>query len=201
MNNGIVRLLTSFPGAILVTSVIFLLLASVIQQQQDVQLSEDRAVQINILRQLEDRVDQRAEDFQRPVLDQPPPPPPMVSDPSFRPSMAVEMGALPDFSATNVDIGTGFNPDRDAQPLVRIPPQYPSQCQRTARDLETVTVEFDVTPEGSVINVRVVNSTNACFNRAAMRAVERWRYAPRIIDGRAQPRFGVRTAIDFGMEE
>ena len=201
MNHGIVRLLTSFPGAILVTSVIFLLLASVIQQQQDVQLSEDRAVQINILRQLEDRVDQRAEDFQRPVLDQPPPPPPMVSDPSFRPSMAVEMGALPDFSATNVDIGTGFNPDRDAQPLVRIPPQYPSQCQRTARDLETVTVEFDVTPEGSVINVRVVNSTNACFNRAAMRAVERWRYAPRIIDGRAQPRFGVRTAIDFGMEE
>ena len=197
----ILRLFTGLPGAILVTSIIFLLLATVIQQRQDVDLSEDRAVQINVLRQIEDRTDQRPEDFQRPVLDQPPPPPPMVTDPTFRPSMDVQMGALPDFSGTDVDIGTGFNPDRDAQPLVRIPPQYPSQCQRTARELETVVVEFDVTPEGSVINPRVLESTNTCFNRAALRAVQRWRYAPRVIDGEAQPRFGVRTAIDFGMEE
>lgn len=199
--SSIIRLISGLPGAVLVTSVLFLLLAMVIQQRQDVQLSDDRAVQINVLRQLEDRVDQRREDFQRPVLDQPPPPPPMVSDPSFRPSMAAQIGAVPDFRATDIDIGTGFNPDRDAQPLVRIPPQYPSQCQRTARAIETVVVEFDVTPEGSVINVRVIDSSNSCFNRAAMRAVERWRYAPRVVDGSAQPRFGVRTAIDFGMEE
>lgn len=199
--NSIIRLFTGLPGAVVVTSVLFLLLALVIQQRQDVQLSDDRAVQINVLRQLEDRAEQRAEDFQRPVLDQPPPPPPMVSDPSFRPTMTAQIGALPDLSATNIDIGTGFNPDRDAQPLVRIPPQYPSQCQRTARAIETVVVEFDVTPEGAVINARVLDSTNSCFNRAAMRAVERWRYAPRVVDGNAQPRFGVRTAIDFGMEE
>ncbi len=199
--NSIVRLLTGLPGAVIVTSIIFLLLATVIQQQQDVRLDEDRSVEINVLRQLEDRTTQRMEDFQRPVLDQPPPPPPTVSDPSFRPTMAVQMGALPDFTGADIDIGTGFNPDRDAQPLVRIPPQYPTQCMRAARNLETVVVEFDVTPEGSVINPRVVDSTNPCFNRAAMRAVERWRYQPRVIDNVAQPRFGVRTAIDFGMEE
>lgn len=199
--NSILRLGTGLPGAVVVTTVLFLLLALVIQQRQDVQLGDDRALQINILRQLEDRTEQRVEDFQRPVLDQPPPPPPMVTDPTFRPTMTAQIGALPDLSATNIDIGTGFNPDRDAQPLVRIPPQYPSQCQRTARPIETVVVEFDVTPEGSVINVRVLDSTNSCFNRAAIRAVERWRYAPRVVDGNAQPRFGVRTAIDFGMED
>lgn len=199
--SSMIRLFTGLPGAIIVTSVVFVLLALVIQQRQDVVLSDDQAVQINILRQLDDRADQRAEDFQRPVLDAPPPPPPMVSDPSLRPTMDTAIGAMPDFSATDIDIGSGFNPDRDAQPLVRIPPQYPQQCQRTARGTETVTVEFDVTPEGSVINARVLNSSNSCFNRAAMRAVERWRYAPRVVDGNAQPRFGVRTAIDFGMEE
>jgi len=199
--NSAIRLVSGLPGAIIVTTVVFVLLALVIQQRQDVVLSDDRAVQINILRQLDDRVDQRAEDFQRPVLDAPPPPPPMVSDPSLRPTIDTAIGSLPDFSATDIDIGSGFNPDRDAQPLVRIPPQYPSQCQRTARGTETVVVEFDVTPEGSVINARVLDSTNTCFNRAAMRAVERWRYAPRVVDGNAQPRFGVRTAIDFGMEE
>lgn len=198
---SIIRLLSGLPAALIVTSVLFLLLATVIRQQQDVELAEDRSVEINVLRQLEDRSQQRPEDFQRPVLDQPPPPPPTVSDPSFRPTMAVEMGALPDFTGADLDIGTGFNPDRDAQPLVRIPPQYPTQCLRSASELETVVVEFDVTPEGSVVNPRVLDSTNACFNRAAMRAVQRWRYQPRVTDGVAQPRFGVRTAIDFGTEE
>ncbi len=199
--NTFLRLATGLPGAIVVTLLIFLLLATVISHQQDVQLDEDQSVQINVTRQIEDRTDRRPEDFQRPVLDQPPPPPPMVSDPTFRPSMAVTMGEMPDLRGTDLDIGTGFNPDRDAQPLVRVPPQYPGQCQRTARALETVVVEFDVSPEGTVINPRVVDSTNSCFNRAAVRAVERWRYQPRIVDEVAQPRFGVRTAIDFGLEE
>ena len=199
--SSLIRLVSGLPAALLVTSVLFLLLATVIRQQQDVELAEDRSVEINVLRQLQDRAQDRQQDLQRPVLDQPPPPPPTVSDPSFRPQMAVQMGALPDFSGADLDIGTGFNPDRDAQPLVRIPPQYPTQCLRSARELETVVVEFDVTPEGSVVNPRVLDSSNACFNRAAMRAVQRWRYQPRVVDGVAQPRFGVRTAIDFGTED
>ncbi|MCC5865738.1 MAG: energy transducer TonB [Wenzhouxiangella sp.] len=197
--NTSIRTLTGLPLAIVVTVGLFLLLASVITRHQDVQLTDDRSVQINVTRQLEDRTQQRPEDFQRPVLDQPPPPPPMVSDPSFRPTLSGQIASVPDIS-TSIDIGTGFNPDRDAQPLVRIPPQYPGQCQRMARPLETVVVEFDVTPEGTVINPRVIDSTNSCFNRAAMRAVERWRYQPRIVNEVAQPRFGVRTAIDFGLE-
>lgn len=198
--NTFTRMLTGLPGAFIITIGLFLLLASVISRHQDVQLSDDVSVQINVTRQLEDRTQQRMEDFQRPVLDQPPPPPPMVSDPSFRPTVSGQIGEMPDLSGTQIDIGTGFNPDRDAQPLVRIPPQYPGQCHRMARALETVLVEFDVTPEGTVVNPRVIESTNSCFNRAAMRAVERWRYQPRIVNEVAQPRFGVRTAIDFGLE-
>lgn len=200
MITGSARIVTGLPGAFVVTLLIFLLLATVISQQQDVVLTDDRSVQINVTRQLDDRSDQRPDDFERPVLDQPPPPPPMVSDPTFRPSMSVQMGALPDMGA-DLNIGSGFNPDRDAQPLVRIPPQYPQRCQRAAGVLETVVVEFNVTPEGNVVSPTVVNTTNACFNQAAMRAVTRWRYQPRVVDGVAQSRFGVRTAIDFRMEE
>lgn len=197
--NSIIRLFSGLPGAFLITGIIFLLLASVIAQNQDVLLSDDVSVQINISRQIEDRSTQRPEDFQRPVLDQPPPPPPVVTDPSFRPSIGATAIEAPDLGA-GLDIGTGFNPDRDAQPLVRIPPQYPQRCQGRARPVETVVVEFDVTPEGSVVDPRVVDSTNNCFDRAAMRAVEQWRYQPRIVNEVAQPRFGVRTAIDFELE-
>ncbi len=199
--SNILRLLGGLPGAVIVTVGLFLLLATVITQRQDVQLDEDVSVEISVTRQIEDSADRRMEDFQRPVLDQPPPPPPMRTDPSFRPAMDGQMAALPDLGGVDVDIGTGFNPDRDAQPLVRIPPQYPTQCIDRARDIETVMVEFDVTPEGNVVDPRVLDSTNPCFNRAAMRAVQRWRYNPRVIDGVAQPRVGVRTAIDFALEE
>lgn len=194
------RILSGLPSAVIVTALLFLILAALIRQQQDVELAEDRSVDINVTRQIEDRSLQQLAEFQRPVLDQPPPPPPMVHDPSFRPTMGVQLGVLPDLDA-DLDIGTGFNPDRDAQPLVRIPPQYPVQCMESARDIETVVVQFNVTPEGTVVNVEVLDSTNRCFHRAAMRAVERWRYAPRIVDNVAQPRFGVRTAIDFLLAE
>lgn len=198
--NNLIRLVTGLPGAVIVTALIFLILGTVIAARQDVQLSDDRSIQINVTRQLQDTADQRAEDFQRPVLDQPPPPPPTVTDPSFRPQMNVQVGALPDLSNVNVDIGTRFNPDRDAQPLVRIPPQYPQRCMSRAANQESVAVEFDVTPDGSVVNPRVLDSTNSCLNRAAMRAVERWRYNPKIVDNVAEPRVGVRTVIDFQLE-
>ncbi|MEX0916109.1 MAG: energy transducer TonB, partial [Wenzhouxiangellaceae bacterium] len=160
----------------------------------------DRSVQINVTRQLQDTADRRTEDFQRPVLDQPPPPPPTVTDPSFRPQMSVQLGALPDLSSVDIDIGTGFNPDRDAQPLVRIPPQYPQRCMARADKRESVLVEFDVTPEGTVVNPRVLDSTNSCLENAATRAVERWRYNPKIVDNVAAPRVGVRTTIEFRLE-
>lgn len=197
----VLRLLGGIPTAAIVTIALFMLLATVITQQQDVQLDDDVSVEINVTRQIQDRSDQRRQDMQRPVLDQPPPPPPTVSDPNFRPSMTAQIGAMPDLSNVDVDIGTGFNPDRDAQPLVRIPPQYPQRCMSRARNLETVVLEFDVTPEGSVVNPEVLESTNSCLNRAALRAVQRWRYNPKIVDDVAQPRFGVRTAIDFTLEE
>jgi len=199
--SSFLRLLGGIPGAVVVTVGLFLLLATVITQRGDVQLTDDETIEISVTRQIEDTADRRIEDFQRPVLDAPPPPPPTVSDPEFRPEMAVQMGAMPDLSGVDVDIGTGFNPDRDAQPLVRIPPQYPTQCMNRADAVETVTLEFNVTPEGAVIDPEVVNTTNPCFNRAAIRAVQRWRYNPRVVDGVEQPRFGVRTAIDFSLEE
>ena len=195
------RMSIGLPAAVVVTGIIFLLLAAVISQTDEVRLDEDRSVDIRVTRQIEDRSQQRPDDFQRPVLDQPPPPPPVVTDPTFRPTVDGQLGAMPDFGGADLDIGSGFNPDRDAQPLVRIPPQYPTQCLRGARPVETVLVEFNVTPEGAVVSPEVVNTTNPCFNRAALRAVQRWRYQPRIVDGVAQPRFGVRTAIDFQTEE
>lgn len=185
------------PGAAVVTLLLFAVLAAFIRQDQDIELGEARAVKIDLTRQIQETRMDQMQDLRRPVLDQPPPPPPATRDPDFQPEMTAGIGAMPDFRQQDLDIGTGFNPDRDAQPAVRVPPQYPARCERRAQAMEYVILEFDVTPDGSVVNAQVVDSSNECFHRAALQAVAQWRYEPRIVGGEAQPRRGVQTQLTF----
>lgn len=87
--------------------------------------------------------------------------------------------------------------DSDVRPVLRSPPRYPERCMASAKDSEKVLVEFDVTAEGAVENVRVIESTGNCFNKPAVESVMRWRYRPLIFDGVAVPRRGVQTVVTF----
>jgi len=197
---SLIRLIVGLPGALFVTGLLFLFMAAMIKQ--DVRLEEEKdALNLNITAQIDDTdLSQSNKDFKRPTLDTPPPPPPAVNDPSNRPALDGVRAAIPTLDV-NLNIGSGFNPDRDAQPLVRIPPQYPDRCQGRASARETVVVEFDVTPEGQTTNARIVDSSNSCLNRSATRSVERWKYQPKIVDNKAEWRRGVVTQITFELAE
>lgn len=193
------RLLFSIPGAVVVTVLLFLAMAYMVRQQAQLEEAKD-AVNIAITQQLRDTdLNSRNAEFKRPTLDTPPPPPPSTVDPSNRPAVDGVRAAIPTLDV-KIEVGTGFNPDRDAQPLVRIPPQYPERCMARAAARETVVVEFDVTPDGTTTNARVVDSTNSCLNSAATRSVERWKYQPKIVDNAPQWRRGVQTAVTFELE-
>jgi protein TonB len=195
---SLARLIFGLPGAAIVTAALFLIMSAMVRQ--DAQLAEERdAVSISITQQLKDTDLDANKQFKRPTLDTPPPPPPAVNDPSNRPALSGVAAAIPNIDA-NLSIGTGFNPDRDAQPLVRIPPQYPERCMASAKPRETVAVEFDVTPEGTTTNIRVIDSSNSCLNREATRSVERWKYQPKIVDNKAEWRRGVQTVVVFQLE-
>lgn len=194
-----VRLFVGVPGAVIVTAILFLIMSGLIRQE--LQLEEERAaLRISVTAQLQDTDLSLSREFKRPTLDTPPPPPPAVNDPSNRPALDGVRAAVPQIDA-RLSVGSGFNPDRDAQPLVRIPPQYPERCMARAKARETVLVEFDVTPDGTTTNARVVDSTNSCLNSAAIRSVERWKYQPKIVDNQAQWRRGVQTSVAFELSE
>ncbi len=195
-----VRLVLGVPGAAVVTAFLFLFMAAMIRQELRLEEEQD-AIDINITAQLDDSDLANAnKEFKRPTLDAPPPPPPAVNDPSNRPALDGVRAQIPTIDA-NLNIGSGFNPDRDAQPLVRIPPQYPERCMSRAAAQESVAVQFDVTPEGQTTNIQVIQSSNSCLNRAAIRSVERWKYQPKIVDQEAQWRRGVQTVITFELAE
>ncbi|MHA7872662.1 MAG: energy transducer TonB [Hyphococcus sp.] len=195
-----IRLVLGVPGAVVVTVGLFLFMAAMIGQE--LRLEEERdAIDLSITAQIDETdLSNVNKEFKRPTLDAPPPPPPAVNDPSNRPALDGVRAAVPQIDA-NLNIGSGFNPDRDAQPLVRIPPQYPDRCQGRAGGRESVVLQFDVTPDGQTTNIEVVDTTNSCFNSAARRSVERWKYQPKIVDNEAQWRRGVVTQISFELAE
>ena len=74
--------------------------------------------------------------------------------------------------------------NREAQIVRQVPPQYPLNA---ARDGEQgwVDVEFTVNADGSVANAHVTDAQpRRVFDRAALDAVDRWRFKPALINGR-----------------
>lgn len=80
------------------------------------------------------------------------------------------------------------NADGEATPIVAIAPQYPHEAR--LKGIEGfVILEFTVTKDGTVRNPTVIDANPArIFNRAALRAVGRWKYKPFIVDGKAEER-------------
>jgi protein TonB len=84
-------------------------------------------------------------------------------------------------------------------PLVRIPPTYPPRALRE-RIEGGVTIEFTISVEGRVTDAVVVESSPpGVFDEAALQAISKWRYYPRVEDGVAVERKGVRAEIRFEM--
>jgi len=103
----------------------------------------------------------------------------------------------------NTDIGGpgGMNiAEGDYLPIVRVAPVYPSRA--LSRGLEGfVDMSFTVTTTGTVKDAIVLQSTSSLFERAATRAVLKFKYKPRVVDGIPVEVVGVKTRITFELED
>ena len=111
-------------------------------------------------------------------------------------------GAIPTFEAPEID-RTDFKitvSDRDAQPLVRIPPSFPPRFSQ-GNNSGFCTVRFDVSPEGQPFNVQTVVCTSNQLKSATVKSVQKWKYNPKIVDGRAVARSGVESKIRFDLQD
>jgi protein TonB len=90
--------------------------------------------------------------------------------------------------------------DRDPSPIVRVAPEYPPAA--VARDIEGwVQVQFSIGPTGAVEDAVVVAAEpRGTFDAAALKAIARWRYSPKIEGGEAVKRVGLQTVIRFTLD-
>ena len=88
----------------------------------------------------------------------------------------------------------------DYLPIVRVAPVYPARA--LSRGLEGfVDLSFTVTTTGTVKDPVVIQSTSSLFERAAIRAVLKFKYKPRVVDGVPVEVPGVKTRITFMLED
>jgi protein TonB len=91
--------------------------------------------------------------------------------------------------------------DSDVAPIVRVLPVYPARAQE--RGIEGyVIVEFTIAADGTVKDAFVLESEpSKIFDRAALRAIRKWKYKPKVEDGVAMERSGNRIRLPFELEK
>lgn len=91
--------------------------------------------------------------------------------------------------------------DRDVIPLVRVNPDYPPR-ELTRGTEGWVLVQFTITAIGTVKDAIVIDAEpKTSFDDAALKAIARWRYNPKVENGVAVERVGVQTKIVFQLED
>lgn len=87
--------------------------------------------------------------------------------------------------------------DRAVMPLVRIEPQYPRKA--AMRGIEGyVRVKFDVNTAGGVENLEILEARPPrIFDQATKRAVLKWKYQPKLVDGKPVPMKGLLVELPF----
>jgi protein TonB len=189
-------------AATAMTILLFLLMAFLITPRADVPADEVVDVAIDITRHKREEASEEKNRVERkkPVQEELPPPPAI---PRTRPQAVTNDDALlvdiRDFE--NGQNLFGANADRRATPIIRVPPQYPQSA--LIRGIEGwVMVEFTITAGGAVTDARVIESEpQGTFDRETLRAIKRWKYQPKIVDGQPVPQYNMRELVQFVLEE
>jgi len=136
-----------------------------------------------------------------PEVEEPPPdiPPPLRD--AFDTTQSLSIGAL----STSLDLNFGDASriglgEGDYLPIVRIEPQYPRRANTRGLEGQCL-MEFTVTQSGTTKDIFAVECTSSLFQRSSIRAIEKWKYKPRVSNGNPVEVAGVQTILTYELED
>jgi protein TonB len=203
--NPFVRWLFAIMIAAVATFVVFWMMQTLISSGNSVVNEESfgRLIEFVDVSQDED-VQTKQRKVNKPPTPPVEPPKPDLPKPSMQAQSAnaFDMGSIDLSPDLNIEAGLiGSGGDGDFLPIVKVSPQYPRRALQKGIEGH-VTVEFTVTALGTVIDPKVIDANPPnIFNRAAMNAVKRFKYKPKIMEGKAQAVTGVRNIIRFELDK
>ena len=134
-------------------------------------------------------------------VETPPPPPIFDHGKTDKPTVAPTTldGSMPIFKKPVVTNDTPIITvaDRDPQPLVRIAPVMPPRAEKSGH----CRVRFNVSAEGTPFDVQATYCTQSLFERATIKSVQRWKFNPKIVNGRAVAMTGVENKVRYRLTD
>jgi protein TonB len=201
------RFSIALVGAFAVSAAVFGFLWAMISVRGELaEVKETVKIEFTRLRQDTEVQEKKREKAERSKAQQAPPPPQVTA---ARTTIDAAAGAgditaiaalVEQQAALSGDLSSSGGADRDAMPLVRIEPEYPMHARQNGIE-GWVVVEFTISAAGTVKDAVVVASEpGTVFDRAALSAVTKWKYNPKVVDGRPVERSGIKVRFDFAME-
>lgn len=197
-----IRLLTSLSTGAVVTFLLLWIMQILIATGKEALTDKDVFSFVDFVRvKQEELIEQKKPKPKKPpdVEEKPPEAPPpeldMVDQASTTFNFRVGSGKV------DIDIGmSGFSSDGEYLPIVRIEPTYPSAAQR--RGLEGYCdMEFTVMKTGEVTNAVAIECSSNTFKNNSVKAVLKWKYKPRVVNGEPIDSPGVRTRLTYQFED
>lgn len=189
-------------AAAAVTIALFILMYSLIEFARP-QLDESKAPKIQDITMPKMEIQTHVAQAKPDKPEEPDKPPPEMEKPqqqNFDVKTGVDVGYQP---KAEIKVGTGGLAVSDGEylPLVKVAPIYPARA--ASRGIEGYCiVEYTVTKSGSTKNVRATDCQPAgMFESASIKAAEKFKYKPRVVDGDPIAVAGVRNKFTYKLEK
>ena len=205
MSGQVSRILFAVPQALLVTLLLLLLMVSLIEFA-DKSLDQEKRIKMPdiLMPETELEIQRIVEKPDKPEIDETPPLDIPEQEFDEIDGNAAVGAIIASKIETNLDlnIGAGLQAtDGEYLPIVKVAPQYPRRA--LSRGTEGyVLLEYTVTKSGTVKDPVVIDAKpKGTFDRAAIKSALRYKYKPRVVDGKPIEVHGVRTKIRFKIAE
>jgi protein TonB len=136
-------------------------------------------------------------------VDDPEEPPPDLDTPDLDMDMNVEVVNTAPQAQVDVAISSSGMSASDGEylPIVKVAPIYPRRAQ-TRGITGYCIVEYTVTKSGSIRDPQAVDcQPSGVFERASVKAAEKFKYKPRVVDGEAIEVAGVQNKFTYELEQ
>lgn len=187
--------------SLLITVVLFLIMFSLIATR-DLGLDQRPMVRVAdvMLGATEIDVRTRAQMPDKPQEPESPPPPPNLPQQSaFNVDTSISVSFAP---VANLQISAGSINVSDGEylPIVKVAPIYPRRAQTRGVQGYCI-VEYTVTTAGATRDAKAIDcKPKGYFDRASVKAAEKFKYKPRVVDGAPIEVSGVRNKFTFTLE-
>ncbi|HIF9235762.1 TPA: energy transducer TonB [Photobacterium damselae] len=216
------RVLMAFPLAILLAGGLFTFMAWMVDNGSRQETESTPPLSFNMVMVEQESEVQRRQRVVPPKPEAPKPPPQIIPSQSKPTSVSTlpvaSISALgldtsisgiavsaPKFGkiegAANLGAGINVGSNQQAMPLYRVEPRYPARALKQGAE-GYVVLQFTIDTQGRPSDISVVEAKpRRLFERDAMRALRKWKYQAKVIDGQAVEQPGQTVKLEFKINQ